>query len=25
VFFSSRLDAQVKLAKAKLVDSLPHH
>jgi biopolymer transport protein ExbB len=25
VFFSSRLDAKVKLAKAKLVDSLPHH
>ncbi|MBL0710864.1 MAG: MotA/TolQ/ExbB proton channel family protein [Colwellia sp.] len=25
VFFSSRLDAQVKLAKAKLLDSLPHH
>jgi biopolymer transport protein ExbB len=25
VFFSSRLDAQIKLAKAKLVDSLPHH
>ena len=25
VFFSSRLDAQVKLAKAKLIDSLPHH
>ncbi|PCI56519.1 MAG: biopolymer transporter ExbB [Gammaproteobacteria bacterium] len=25
VFFSSRLDAKLKLAKAKLVDSLPHH
>lgn len=25
VFFSSRLDAKVKIAKAKLVDSLPHH
>ena len=25
VFFSSRLDAKVKLAKAKLIDSLPHH
>ena len=25
VFFSTRLDAKVKLAKAKLVDSLPHH
>ena len=25
VFFSSRLDAKVKMAKAKLVDSLPHH
>ncbi len=25
VFFSSRLDTKVKLAKAKLVDSLPHH
>jgi biopolymer transport protein ExbB len=25
VFFSSRLTAKVKLAKAKLVDSLPHH
>ena len=25
VFFSSRLDAKVKLSKAKLVDSLPHH
>ena len=25
VFFSSRLDAKVKFAKAKLVDSLPHH
>ncbi len=25
VFFSSRLDAKVKLAKAELVDSLPHH
>ncbi|MBW8190909.1 MotA/TolQ/ExbB proton channel family protein [Neiella marina] len=25
VFFSSRLEAKVKLAKAKLVDSLPHH
>jgi biopolymer transport protein ExbB len=25
VFFSSRLDAKVKLAKATLVDSLPHH
>ena len=25
VFFSSRLGAKVKLAKAKLVDSLPHH
>ncbi len=25
VFFSSRLDAKVKLAKSKLVDSLPHH
>jgi biopolymer transport protein ExbB len=25
VFFSSRLDAKVKTAKAKLVDSLPHH
>jgi biopolymer transport protein ExbB len=25
VFFSTRLDAKVKLAKAKLIDSLPHH
>ena len=25
VFFSTRLDAKLKLAKAKLVDSLPHH
>jgi len=25
VFFSSRLDAKLKLAKAKLIDSLPHH
>ncbi len=25
VFMSSRLEAKVKLAKAKLVDSLPHH
>ncbi len=25
VFFSSRLDSKVKMAKAKLVDSLPHH
>jgi len=25
VFFSSRLDTKVKMAKAKLVDSLPHH
>jgi biopolymer transport protein ExbB len=25
VFFSSRLDAKVKIAKAKLIDSLPHH
>lgn len=25
VFFSSRLDVKVKLAKAKLIDSLPHH
>lgn len=25
VFFSSSLDSKVKLAKAKLVDSLPHH
>ena len=25
VFFSSRLDAKVKMAKAKLIDSLPHH
>ena len=25
VFFSSRLDAKVKMARAKLVDSLPHH
>ncbi|MEW6996655.1 MotA/TolQ/ExbB proton channel family protein [Colwelliaceae bacterium BS250] len=25
VFFSSRLDAKVKMAKARLVDSLPHH
>jgi biopolymer transport protein ExbB len=25
VFFSSRLDAKIKMAKAKLVDSLPHH
>jgi len=25
VFFSSRLDAKVRVAKAKLVDSLPHH
>lgn len=25
VFFSSRLEAKVKLAKAALVDSLPHH
>ncbi|SET33332.1 MotA/TolQ/ExbB proton channel family protein [Thalassotalea agarivorans] len=25
VFFSSRLEAKIKLAKAKLVDSLPHH
>ncbi|QBY05324.1 MotA/TolQ/ExbB proton channel family protein [Thalassotalea sp. HSM 43] len=25
VFFSTRLDAKVKMAKAKLVDSLPHH
>jgi len=25
VFFSSRLDTKLKLAKAKLVDSLPHH
>ena len=25
VFFSSRLDAKVKVAKASLVDSLPHH
>lgn len=25
VFFSSRLDAKVKMEKAKLVDSLPHH
>jgi biopolymer transport protein ExbB len=25
VFFSTRLDAKLKLAKAKLIDSLPHH
>ena len=25
VFFSTKLDAKLKLAKAKLVDSLPHH
>ena len=25
VFFSSRLDAKINMAKAKLVDSLPHH
>ncbi|MCM2679824.1 MotA/TolQ/ExbB proton channel family protein [Echinimonas agarilytica] len=25
VFFSSRLEAKVKMAKASLVDSLPHH
>ncbi|WP_026375542.1 MotA/TolQ/ExbB proton channel family protein [Aestuariibacter salexigens] len=25
VFFSSRLEAKVKIAKEKLVDSLPHH
>ncbi len=25
VFFSSRLDTKVNMAKAKLVDSLPHH
>jgi len=25
VFFSSRLEAKVRLAKAKLIDSLPHH
>jgi biopolymer transport protein ExbB len=25
VFFSSRLEAKVKIAKAKLIDSLPHH
>lgn len=25
VFFSSRLEARVKMAKEKLVDSLPHH
>jgi biopolymer transport protein ExbB len=25
VFFSTRLDTKVKLAKAKLIDSLPHH
>ena len=25
VFFSSRLEARVKIAREKLVDSLPHH
>jgi len=25
VFFSSRLEAKVKIAREKLVDSLPHH
>jgi len=25
VFFSSRLETKVKIAKAKLIDSLPHH
>jgi biopolymer transport protein ExbB len=25
VFFSSRLEARARMAKAKLVDSMPHH